>query len=143
MRLSDCRRTTACGSAHARAELSAMKDHSTAFLNDVAANPDSPEAGVAHRTAGITHWFAGEYREAREHLERAFTLFQPGRDDDLTFRFGHDAGVASLAYLAFGSWPLGEIDRAISLVDRMQARAGEITHVNTLAYSARTPPCWH
>ena len=122
--------------ARARAELSAMKDHSTAFLNDVAANPDSPEAGVAHRIAGITHWFAGEYLEAREHLEQALALFQPGRDDDLTFRFGHDAGVAALAYLAFASWPLGEIDRAILLVERMQARVGKITHVNTLAYSA-------
>ena len=37
-----------------RAELSAMKDHSTAFLRDVEANPDSPEAGVAQRTAGFT-----------------------------------------------------------------------------------------
>ena len=122
--------------ARARAELSAMKDHSTAFLNDVAANPDSPEAGVAHRIAGITHWFAGEYLEAREHLEQALALFEPGRDDDLTFRFGHDAGVGALAYLAFASWPLGEIDRAISFVERMQARVGGITHVNTLAYSA-------
>ena len=33
-----------------------------AFLSDVEARPDSPEAGVAHRAAGITCWFAGEYR---------------------------------------------------------------------------------
>ena len=37
-------------------------------------------------------WFAGEYREAQDHLERALALFQPGRDDDLAFRFGQDAG---------------------------------------------------
>ena len=75
---------------------------------DVAARPDSPEAGVAHRVLGITHWFAGEYAEARDHLERALTLFQPGRDDDLAFRFGQDAGVAAMCYLAIASWPLGE-----------------------------------
>ena len=34
--------------------------------------------------------------EARDHLERALALFQPGRDDDLAFRFGQDAGVAAM-----------------------------------------------
>ena len=57
-----------------RGELSAMRAHAETFLSDVEARPDSPEAGVAHRAAGITHWFAGEYREAREHLERALAL---------------------------------------------------------------------
>ena len=43
-----------------------MRAHAETFLGDVEARPDSPEAGVAHRAAGITHWFAGEYLEARE-----------------------------------------------------------------------------
>ncbi len=42
-----------------------MRAHLADFLNDVEARPDSPEAGVAHRAAGTTCWFAGEYREAR------------------------------------------------------------------------------
>ena len=88
-RRSDWRPTTACGSAAIiRGELPAMRAHAAAFLSDLEATPDSPEAGVAHRAAGITCWFAGEYREARDHLERALALFQPGRDDDLAFRFG-------------------------------------------------------
>ena len=41
-------------------------------------NPDAPEASVAHRAAGITHWFAGEYAEARTELEQALALFRPG-----------------------------------------------------------------
>ena len=85
-----------------------MRAHAAAFLGDVEARPDSPEAGVAHRAAGITCWFAGEYREARDHLERALALFQPGRDDDLAFRFGPDAGVLAMHYLALTLWPLGE-----------------------------------
>ena len=66
--------------SYVRGELPSMRAHAAAFLNDVAAKPESPEAGVAHRTAGITCWFAGEYREARDHLERALALFEPGRD---------------------------------------------------------------
>ena len=111
-----------------------MRAHAAAFLSDVEARPDSPEAGVAHRAAGITHWFAGEYREARAHLERSLALFEPGRDDDLAFRFGHDAGVAAMCYLGIASWPMGEVDRAISLIDRMQTRFADLTHVSTLAF---------
>ncbi len=57
-----------------RGELPSMRVHADAFLNDIEAAPDSPEAGVAHRVAGITHWFAGEHHEARDHLERALAL---------------------------------------------------------------------
>ena len=121
-------------SSYVRGELPSMRAHAAAFLSDVEARPNSPEAGVAHRAAGITCWFAGEYREARDHLERALALFQPGRDDDLAFRFGQDPGVAAMAYLAIASWPLGEVDRAISLIDRMQTRIAGLTHVGTLAF---------
>jgi predicted ATPase len=117
--------------SYVRGELSAMRAHSSSFLEDVAARPDSPEAGVAHRAAGVTHWYAGEYREAREHLERALALFEPGRDDDLAFRFGHDAGVVALLCLAIVLWPLGDVERAIALVERAQGRMEHIPHVVT------------
>ena len=119
--------------SYVRGELPSMRAHAATFLSNVKASPDSSEASVAHRVAGITCWFAGEYREARDHLERALALFQPGRDDDLAFRFGLDPGVAVMAHLAITSWSLGEVDRAISLIDRMQTRAAHLTHVGTLA----------
>ena len=120
--------------SYVRGDLPSMRAHASAFLDDVEASPDSPEAGVAHRVAGCACWFAGEYREARDHFERALALFQPGRDDDLAFRFGHDQGVAAMFYLAIVSWPLGEVDRAISLIDRMETRIADLTHVGTLAF---------
>ena len=119
--------------SYVQGDLPSTRAHAAAFLSDVEARPDSPEAGVAHRAAGVTCWFAGEYREARDHLERALALFQPGRDDDLAYRFGHDPGVNAMANLATASWPLGEVDRAISLNDRMQTRIADLTHVGTLA----------
>jgi tetratricopeptide (TPR) repeat protein len=119
---------------YVRGELSAMRVHANTFLGDVGARPDSPEAGVAHRAAGITHWFAGEYREAREHLEQALALFQPGRDDGLAFRFGHDPGVSAMLCLALVLWPLGEVARAASLVEAAQRRLDGITQVSTRAF---------
>ena len=117
-----------------RGELSSMRTHAAAFLRDVDANPDSPEAGVAHRIAGMTHWFAGEYREACVHLERALALFEPGRDGDLAFRFGQDNGVAAMCYLALTLWPLGDIERAVSMVGGAEARVAAHPHIATRAY---------
>ena len=127
------RQTTVYGSAAiVRGELGVdARAHAAAFLRDVEARPNSPEAGVAHRVLGTTHWFAGEYREAREHLERALALFQPGRDDDLAFRFGQDAGVAAMVYLAIASWPLGDVERAVSLVRRAEERIASVAHIGT------------
>ena len=119
--------------SYPRGELPSMRAYAAAFLADVEASPDSPEACVAHRAAGITCWLAGEYAQARDHLERALALFQPGRDDDQAFRFGLDPGVAAMFYLALVSWPLGNVDRAISLIGRMQTRIADLTHVGTLA----------
>ena len=110
-----------------------MRAQLAAFLADVEARPDSPEAGVVHRVQGITHWFAGEFVEARDHLGRALALFQPGRDDEMAFRFGMDPGVSAMAFLAFALWSFGEIDRAVSLTERMRARIGGLTNANTLA----------
>jgi predicted ATPase len=116
-----------------RGELSPARTHAQTFLSDVEGRPDSREAGVAHRTKGITHWFAGEYVGAREHLERALALFQPGRDDDLAFRFGQDPGVAAMLNLALTLWPLGEIERAVSVVREAEARIASHPHVGTRA----------
>ncbi len=57
-----------------RGDLPSMRTHAAAFLAGVAARPNSPEAGVAHRVLGTTHCFAGEYAEARKHLERALSI---------------------------------------------------------------------
>ena len=120
--------------SYTRGELPEMRAHAAAFLSDLEATPDSPEASLAHRAAGITCWFAGEYREALDHLERALALFQPGRDDDLAFRFGIDPGVAAMANLAIASWPLGEVDRAMSLIDAMETRMSGVPHIGTLSF---------
>jgi predicted ATPase len=119
--------------SYTRGELPSMRTHAADFLADVAARPDSPEAGVAHRAQGVTHWFAGEFPLARDHLERALALFQSGRDDDLAFRFGMDPGVPAMIYLGLTLWILGETDRAVSLIERARQRVASLAHAHTLA----------
>jgi predicted ATPase len=118
-----------------RGELHQMRALAASFLDDLEARPNSPEATVAHRIGGITHQFAGEYVAARDHLEKAVALFEAGRDDDLAFRFGVDAGVGAMLYLGLVSWALGDIDRSISLIADAQERADRITHIVSRAHA--------
>jgi hypothetical protein len=91
------------------------------------ARPSSPEAGVAHRTYGVTQWFTGNFVEARTHLEHAAAIFDPERDRDLAFRFGQDVGVSAMVYLAIVLWPLGEVDRAREIADATAARIANLS----------------
>ena len=61
----------------ARGELPAMRELSAAFLSDIAARSNSPEAGVAHRVLGTTHWFAGDYVEGARSSGTRARLFKP------------------------------------------------------------------
>jgi hypothetical protein len=117
-----------------RGELMAMREPAQALLLDIASQPLSPEASVAHRANGVTKWFAGEFVEARAHLEQALAIFDPERDRDLAFRFGQDVGVSAMAYSAIVLWPLGKVDRARELIDAMATRAAQLGHTATLIY---------
>ena len=119
--------------AYTHGELPQARAYAETLLRNVADRPDSPEAGVAHRAVGLVRWLAGDYREAQDNLERALALFQPGRDDDLAFRFGWDAGVGASLYLALTLWPLGDLGRAVSLVRGAQTRIAGLSHIGTHA----------
>jgi hypothetical protein len=110
-----------------------MRAHAAAFLAVLEANPDAPQAAVALRVAGATCWLAGEYREARAHLDRALTLLERG---------GGRSGLSLQArsrgrrneLSGFTSWPLGEVDRATSLIARMLARIADLDHLTTRVF---------
>ncbi len=120
--------------SYVHGDLTAMREPAQAFLRDVESQPRSPEAGVAHRVYGVTQWFAGDFIEARSHLEQALAIFDPERDRDLAFRFGQDVGVSAMVYLAIVLWPLGEVDRARELADATATRIAKLGHLATSTY---------
>ena len=119
--------------SYLRCELADMRAHAATFLRDVGGD-DQPEACVAGRVAGLTHFSAGEYAEARIDLERALTLFDAARDGDQAFRFGHDSGLGAMVYLALTLWPLGEVDRAVQLIEAAKRRMAGLTHIGSVTY---------
>jgi class 3 adenylate cyclase/predicted ATPase len=116
-------------------DLLALRDLANAFLRDVESRLDMPESGIAHRLCGMTCWFAGEFINARSHLERARALYDSERDHLLAFRFGQDLAVPAMVYLAMTLWPLGTGHDARRLVEKIIAHALRTEHIPTIAYA--------
>jgi predicted ATPase len=118
-----------------RGELTLMREMAEEFLRDIESQPDSPEAGMAHRIYGMTCWFRGDFVEARAHLERILKIYDNERDRDFAFRFGQDMAVPAMCYLALSLWALGEVDRARQLMDEAVTHAVGTKHVPTVVYA--------
>jgi predicted ATPase len=115
-------------------DLLAMRELADAFLRSVETRPDLPETGIAHRIAGMTCWFAGDFIAARLHLERAYAHYDAERDRPLAFHFGQDLAVPAVAYLGLTLWPLG-IGSPSGHLDQAITHAVRTEHVPTLAYA--------
>ena len=106
-----------------RAELAHAQETAEAFLKDANRRPESPEAGIAHRSYGMTCWFQGDFVGARQHAERVLAIYDRDRDGELAFRFGQDYGITAMSFLALVLWPLGEVDRDRRAADEAVAQA--------------------
>ena len=115
-----------------RAELAPAQETAEAFLRDAVRQPESPPAGIAHRSYGMTCWFQGDFVGARQHTERVLAIYNRERDRELAFRFGQDYGITAMSFLALVLWPLGEIDRGRRVADEAVALALHEGHVPTV-----------
>jgi adenylate cyclase len=90
------------------------------------------EGAVARRILGLTCHLQGDFNEAREHLEEALRIYDAETDREDLIRFAMDTAASARMYLAHGSWMVGDIDRARSLVEQAVALATSSAHAPTL-----------
>ena len=121
--------------SYARTQLFSMRESADAMLSDAQRWPGSPEACIAHQVVGITRWFEGDYVSARVHLEQALAGYDPDRDRHLAARFGFDPGVVAMGVLVRVLWGLGDMDRAVHLVEQGLGRALQIAHLPSIAFA--------
>jgi predicted ATPase len=74
----------------------------------------------------------GDFIEAQANLVEALSIYDPERDREARFRFGHDSGAVARACLAITKWQLGEVGPARALIEEAVAHAIETGHVPTL-----------
>jgi predicted ATPase len=89
----------------------------------------------AQMARGTTSYWMGEFLPAREPGENAITLYDRERHRPLTFRYGFDAGVTSLSYVAMTLWQLGYPDQALKRGNEALALAQTLLHPFSLAFA--------
>ena len=114
-----------------RGEVALAREIAEKFRREAENEGRMTEAGVARRILGFTCLWQGDFAEAHAHLDRALKIYDPERDREARFRFGHDSEVGAMAYLAQANWVLGEIGRARELIEVAVLRAVECGHVPT------------
>ena len=73
-----------------RCEPAPMREMAELFLCEAAAQPDCPEAVIAHRISGVTRFYFGDFAGAHEHFQKTIKLYTPACHGDFASRFGHD-----------------------------------------------------
>src|SRR5215472_12203018 len=100
-----------------------MREIAELFLRVATAQPDCPEAVVAHHISGTTCLYFGDFAGAHDHFRKTIELYDQARHGDFANRFGQDPRASAEIYDALILWVLGQIDEALPVADRTLAYA--------------------
>jgi predicted ATPase len=115
-----------------RGEPEPMREMAELFLREATARPDCPETLNAHRIAGLTCWYFGDFAGAHGHFQKTVELYDQARHGDFANRFGQDPRAAAEIFDALTLWMLGRVDEALPLADRALADAESAAHPPTM-----------
>jgi predicted ATPase len=87
----------------------------------------------AHRAAGVSALPAGDFLQARVHLEQALAIYDPGEHRTPAFVYAFDPRVVCLDYLARTLLPLGLPEQALAANNEAIHEARRVSHRNSLA----------
>jgi len=121
-------------------EIAPMRELAAAIMSAANQRPESPVAAiVAHWTSGVTCWLAGDYLNARVHLEQALAIYR-AEPNPATFKASTlDLPSVIMRFLALVLWPLGSIDRSRQLAREAVSAPGEkraLAEANALVQKA-------
>jgi class 3 adenylate cyclase/predicted ATPase len=117
-----------------RCEPAPMREIAELFLREATAQPDCPEALIAHRVSGATCLHFGDLAGAHEHFRKTIELYDEVRHADFANRFGQDPRASAEIIDAVTLWVLGRVDDSLHLVDRALADARSAAHAPTMGY---------
>ena len=114
-----------------RAELSAARERSEAFVAEMAPGGASALLATAHRCVGMTAWLQGDYGPARAHLEAAIEMSDEEREREGRKIFEQDTSVIATSYLSHTLWLTGYVRDARDMVTRQLRMAEASKHLPT------------
>jgi class 3 adenylate cyclase/predicted ATPase len=118
-----------------RGELARARELAREFVKSAEAHEDPAHHLAAHRTLGSCLTFMGEWRDARQHLDRALDLYDRGRHAGLAVTYAQDPRISALALKSWLVLQQGRFDDALALSDAAVSEAQAFEHLHTLAYA--------
>ena len=89
----------------------------------------------AHRALGTTLLYRGEFIEAKFHIERAISRYDPQVHASAIFQFHQDMAVSARSLLSWTLWLLGYPAQAGSLTADILTDARRLAHAHSLGYA--------
>ena len=129
-----------------RADLRAARDVADQFLTLADATEDAAIFLGAHNAAGMVSFYAGDFADALDHLEKGLTVYEPQRHGPghwPAFWGGHDPGVSCAAYCAWALWALGYPVRAAARMQQALDWARSAAYPFTLANARSIAAVFH
>jgi predicted ATPase len=90
---------------------------------------------IAHRIAGQTSAWSGDFVTARTQYDKGLELYDPDKHRALATQFGQDAAESLLSSRSWVMWLLGYPDAALGDADRALNVANKINHAATLMHA--------
>jgi tetratricopeptide (TPR) repeat protein len=90
---------------------------------------------TAHTDMGITLRFMGNFDEAIEHFEKAATIYDPAKQLEYLSQYHMDPGVFCLCEMTRTLWGAGQVDRALSTLEKAISFARASPDPRTVAFS--------
>lgn len=94
---------------------------------------DSASQMLGYWMLGCMASWQGRFEEARDELEKAVAMYDPGEQQSKTLAMQIDPGVNALCHLSWVLWVLGSPDRAIATSERAIAEARRLAQPFALA----------
>jgi class 3 adenylate cyclase/predicted ATPase len=115
------------------AELPEAKSVAERLLKLAETTSDRGLLFFAHRAAGVSALPAGDFPQARFHLDRALAIYDPSEHRSPAFVYAFDPRVVCLDYLSRTLLPLGFPEQALAANDAAVCEARLVSHRNSLA----------
>jgi predicted ATPase/class 3 adenylate cyclase len=112
--------------------LSFVEEKAKRFLELAKQQGDAGLEVMGHRMLGVQRVSRGALADGRQHLERAIALYDPARDQHLTFTHVVNPRVSALVTLSLTLQYMGFLDQASRAAEQGVEEARRSDHFNTL-----------
>jgi class 3 adenylate cyclase/predicted ATPase len=126
-----------------RSQFAAMRQTALDLLRLGEQLSDTASELVGHRSMALCLYHLGEFRSAREHLERVLSIYVPGAHHPLTSIAAFDMRAAALTYLSLSLLILGYPEQARQWNEQSLLWSRSLRHPHTLAFSLHYAAFFH